>query len=230
MSLKPAIEITADGSATLRSPLHGDTYHSTRGARGEAEHVFIEAGFRQVAADTTADPVRILEMGFGTGLNAWLTFEMAMQHHRSVEYTAIELYPVPEDVTAQLGYTADSRFAAMHAAPWGEWAEPAERFRLRKLHGNAVEILGTGLSSQDGKHTDGPIDLVYWDAFAPDTQPELWTNDIFASVAALMAPRGILVTYSSKGDVKRALQSAGFTVERLAGALGKRHMLRATKL
>jgi tRNA U34 5-methylaminomethyl-2-thiouridine-forming methyltransferase MnmC len=247
------IEITADGSATLRSALHGDTYHSTRGAAGEARHVFIEAGFRQVASDPrfAADktPVRIFEMGFGSGLNTWLTLEEAARTNRTVEYTAVELHPVAEDVAKKLNYTDDTRFMAMHRAAWGGWTTISEelppsafprqpsadlrasvdelalphgraRFRLKKLHTDAAEALS---------HTRDKYDLVYWDAFAPDTQPELWTPRIFKQIATAMSPQAVLVTYSSKGDVRRALQSAGFTVERLPGALGKRHMTRAIK-
>jgi tRNA U34 5-methylaminomethyl-2-thiouridine-forming methyltransferase MnmC len=210
----PTIEITADGSATLRSALHGDTYHSTRGAVGEARHVFIEAGFSQAATD----PVRILELGFGTGLNAWLTLLEARREGRSAEYTAVELHPVPEDVAEALNYTDDERFMALHTAPWGEWGEPADGFRLLKLRSDFAE---TNFKTK--------FDVVYWDAFAPETQPELWTPEIFARVHEATAPGGVLVTYSSKGDVRRALQVAGFTVEKLPGALGKRHMLRALK-
>jgi tRNA U34 5-methylaminomethyl-2-thiouridine-forming methyltransferase MnmC len=223
----PTIETTADGSATLRSPLHGDTYHSLRGAVGEARHVFIEAGFlaqEHNQSDFSSElPLsrKILEMGFGTGLNAWLTLEEAARTGGRIEYTAVELYPVPVEVAARLNYTADPRFMALHAAPWGEWTEPAEGFRLRKLQGAMGDIL-------DRSEFSATFDLVYWDAFAPDTQPELWTAELFARVFETTAPGGVLVTYSSKGDVRRALRAAGFAVERLPGALGKRHMLRAT--
>jgi hypothetical protein len=255
----PTIETTDDGSATLRSPLHGDTYHSLRGAVGEARHVFIEAGFlarehncqsdfsseRELcdavegvcegAYSNVCDRVdseikeaelplsrKILEMGFGTGLNAWLTLEAAERTGRRVEYTAVELYPVPVEIASRLDYTSDPRFAALHAAPWDEWTEPAEGFRLLKLHGDVAGVLAKSDFS-------AIFDLVYWDAFAPDTQPGLWTEEIFARVFEATAPGGVLVTYSSKGDVRRALQAAGFAVERLPGALGKRHMLKAVK-
>jgi tRNA U34 5-methylaminomethyl-2-thiouridine-forming methyltransferase MnmC len=214
----PSIETTADGSATLRSSLHGDTYHSLRGAVGEARYVFIEAAF----ACSVANPVRILEMGFGTGLNAWLTLSEAEITGRTVEYTAVELYPVPVEVAMRLNYTADARFMLLHTAPWNEWTEPAEGFRLRKFQGAMAGVLADCDFS-------AIFDLVYWDAFAPDTQPELWTAEIFARVWEATAPGGTLVTYSAKGDVRRALQAAGFTVERLPGALGKRHMLKAVK-
>jgi tRNA U34 5-methylaminomethyl-2-thiouridine-forming methyltransferase MnmC len=224
----------------LRSPLHGDTYHSLRGAVGEARHVFIEAGFAEVAglptveagsddiapAASTKDiaaPLRILETGFGTGLNAWLTLAEAERAGRRVEYTSVELYPVAEETAARLGYTADPHFMALHRAPWGEWSEPAEGFRLLKLH---VDLAAANFWST---FAPSAFDCVYWDAFAPDTQPELWTVELFARVFRTVAPGGVLVTYSAKGDVRRALSSAGFMVEKLPGALGKRHMLRARK-
>ncbi len=242
----PEIETTADGSATLRSPMHGDTYHSLRGAVGEARHVFIEAGFLADSETKEAKPPlsrKILEMGFGTGLNAWLTLEEAAQRGWAVEYTAVELYPVQEEIASRLGYTDDPRFMALHTAPWGEWTEPSERFR-----GAMAEVLAPSANPRqrqdfnpdaDQRATvaedladsefSANFDLVYWDAFAPDTQPELWTEEIFSHVFRATAPGGVLVTYSSKGDVRRALQAAGFAVERLPGALGKRHMLKATK-
>lgn len=207
------IEITDDGSATLRSPHHGDTYHSTRGAVGEARHVFIEAGFNAVNGE------KILEIGFGTGLNAWLTLQEAEKSGRRVDYTAIELYPVSEDVAAKLGYTDDDRFMTLHRAPWEEWVEVDKNFSLRKIHADLVKIQNLDT-----------FDVVYFDAFAPDTQPEMWTQDVFARIFAAMAPGGVLVTYCSKGDVRRAMAAVGFAVERLPGALGKRHMLRGAKL
>ncbi len=172
---------------------------------------------------------RILEMGFGTGLNAWLTLEEAQRQGRRVEYVAVEKYPVSEQIAATLGYTDDQRFGFMHSVAWGEWAQisPASTspatpaFRLLKLQGDVAEMLETA---------PGVFDLVYWDAFAPDTQPELWTAKIFSRVAEKMVQGGVLVTYSAKGEVRRALQTAGFSVERLPGALGKRHMTKATKI
>ncbi len=215
---RPSVEITEDGSATLRSPVCGDTYHSTRGAVGESRHVFIGNGFMQ----TGGDPVRILEAGFGTGLNAWLTYLEAARQGRAVEYTAVELYPVPEDVAAGLNYTEDPHFAAMHRTEWGVRTSIADHFALLKMQAD--------LAVTDFSGNLALFDLVYYDAFAPDTQPELWTAELFARIYGAMADGGILVTYSSKGDVKRALRAAGFTVERLPGALGKRHMLRGRKL
>ncbi|MDR0907734.1 MAG: tRNA (5-methylaminomethyl-2-thiouridine)(34)-methyltransferase MnmD [Rikenellaceae bacterium] len=211
----PTIEHTADGSATLRSPLTGETYHSTRGAVGESRHVFIESGFLA----TACDPVAVLEVGFGSGLNAWLTLLETLHKARTVRYTAVELYPVPQDIAARLGYTSDPRFVAMHAAEWGYPTEICCGFTLRKLNVDVTAEPALG----------GGFDVVYFDAFAPDTQPEMWTPRLFETIYEAMNPGGVLVTYSAKGTVRRAMQQAGFAVEKLPGALGKRHMLRATK-
>jgi tRNA U34 5-methylaminomethyl-2-thiouridine-forming methyltransferase MnmC len=186
-----------------------------RGAVGESRHVFIEAGFNFAAG---AD-VRVLEVGFGTGLNAWLTLAEAEKSGRRVEYSAIELYPVDVATASKLGYTRDERFALMHRAPWGVRNEISPLFSLEKIEADltSMELVGSG------------VDVVYFDAFAPDTQPEMWSLAIFEKLYEVMSEGGVLVTYSSKGEVKRALRAAGFTVERLEGALGKRHMLRAIK-
>jgi tRNA U34 5-methylaminomethyl-2-thiouridine-forming methyltransferase MnmC len=159
-------------------------------------------------------------VGFGTGLNAWLTLLESRRQARTVEYTAVELYPVQSEVVERLGYTSDPRFAAMHTAEWGEGVEICRGFTLRKLN---VDVTKEALSGRG-------FDVVYFDAFAPTTQPEMWTPSLFSAIYGAMNRGGVLVTYSAKGDVRRAMQSAGFAVEKLPGALGKRHMLRATKL
>jgi tRNA U34 5-methylaminomethyl-2-thiouridine-forming methyltransferase MnmC len=182
---------------------------------GESRHVFIESGFLA----TGCDPVRVFEVGFGSGLNAWLTLLEALRQARTVEYTAVELYPVPQSVAVALGYSSDPSFAAMHAAEWGSPTEICAGFTLHKLNVDvtAEQALGSG------------FDVVYFDAFAPDTQPEMWTSRLFETIYGAMNRGGVLVTYSAKGTVRRAMLSAGFAVEKLPGALGKRHMLRATK-
>jgi tRNA U34 5-methylaminomethyl-2-thiouridine-forming methyltransferase MnmC len=237
--LENIIELTDDGSKTVRSGLTGETYHSLRGAVGESRHVFIEAGFLPISG-VKSEPIFVFELGLGTGLNAWLTLLETEKLQRQVEYVAVEKHPVNQAITAQLEYSDDPRFAAMHSAPWGERTQISEHFGLLKLHGDAAEILGKAAakaakaaeineSSSGGDDNDvqNRFDVVYWDAFAPDVQPELWTPEIFTKVASQMAPAGILVTYSAKGDVRRALLAAGFEVEKLPGALGKRHMIRA---
>ncbi len=291
-----AIVATGDGSVTLRSAVVvgedglGETYHSLRGAVGESMHVFVGAGF-----DFSLSR-KIFEMGFGTGLNAWLTLLEAERMGVAVDYVAVEKYPVDMGVASSLRYGfvgvgeavvgevvaggmegaaaggRDERFMALHAAPWGEWVRVTEGFRLLKIGGDVAELLSRESSFDDifsapqppsggaedffevrryaaNDNFDTPIphgrdkrasrkpektdlegfDVVYWDAFAPDVQPELWTEGLFGRVFAVMAHGGVLVTYSAKGSVRRALAAAGFEVERLPGALGKRHMLRAVK-
>jgi len=215
MDIHPEILPTADGSHTLRHAVLGDTYHSVRGAEGEARHVFIAAGF-----DATAAPhVRVFEMGFGSGLNALLTCRRAAQTGRTVDYRAVESYPVSVGTAARLNF-ADETLLAMHAAPWEVPVAIDERFELTKHRVSLVEV-----AFEPGTL----FDVIYFDAFSPDTQPELWTAEIFGKLYAHTAPGGVLVTYSAKGAVRRAMAAAGYAVEKLDGALGKRHMLRARR-
>ena len=219
MIVCPALISTDDGSYTLRHPVLGDTYHSVRGAAGESEHVFVRAGFD--AADRPH--VRVFEMGFGSGLNALLTLKRAHETGKMVDYTTAELYPVDPETAEKLNYTIPddpfhAAFRRMHRSPWGVPVEIDERFRLTKLERSLPEI-----------EFDTIFDVIYFDAFAPDTQPELWTPEIFRKLYEHTVPGGILVTYSAKGTVKEALRAAGYEVKRLPGALGKRHMLKAEK-
>jgi tRNA U34 5-methylaminomethyl-2-thiouridine-forming methyltransferase MnmC len=191
---------------------------------GEAMHVFINGGLEAVLRRgefevATHHKVAILEMGFGTGLNALLTLKRARRQGIVVDYTAVELYPVSPETVARLDYAGEEFFPALHSAPWGEATEIAPGFRLTKLHAD-FEVLPL---PPEG------FEVVYFDAFAPDTQPELWTAEIFARLHSVLRPGGVLVTYSAKGSVRRAMLQAGFRVEKLAGAIGKRHMLRAIK-
>lgn len=212
--IHPQIEITADGSPTLRHPLLGETYHSLNGAVSESEHIFLRGGFDAC----TANPVSILEVGFGSGLNAYLTLRAGADAGRQVHYTAVELYPVDAQTVASLDWARDALFTALHSAPWGRDCRIADHFTLHKIEGDFADT-----------EFDTTFDLVYFDAFAPDTQPELWSGAVFGKIFASLSPGGSLVTYSAKGDVKRALRGAGFEVRRLPGAPGKRHMLRAIK-
>ena len=219
MKITPEILLSEDGSHTLRHPVLGDPYHSTRGAVGESEHVFIHAGF-----DCIEKPhIRIFEMGFGSGLNALLTLKRAYETGKTVEYHTVELYPIAWETIEQLNHLIPDdplydAYIKMHRSPWGIPVEINERFRLTKLEKSLAEI-----------EFDTIFDVIYFDAFAPDTQPELWTTDIFRNLYNHTAEGGVLVTYSAKGTVKAALRSAGYEVRRLPGALGKRHMLRAEK-
>jgi len=183
-------------------------------------HVFIEAGYRCFAHKSH---ITIFEMGFGTGLNALLTMVEAEQQKHSVRYYSIELYPIPvEEALAanyseRLGISAES-FKNIHNAPWGETVALTDYFSITKIKGDLLTIaLPRG------------VDLVYFDAFDPEAQPSLWSEEVFRNFYEAMNVGGVLVTYSSKGIVKEALRSAGFFVQRLAGPPGKRHMVKATK-
>lgn len=235
----PEIKITEDGSPTLIDPVSGDSYHSMRGAMGESEHVFIENGLRYVLDNRIVDgPVKtagnatgrestarqtnvlnVLEVGFGSGLNALLTAVESEKQNITVNYTAIEKYPVTAELAATIDYGNKRLFDRMHTAEWDRSVVITEFFNLLKIE--------TALQNFNSVTT---FDLVYFDAFAYDTQPEMWSCEIFTRLASVMASGAILVTYSAKGVVKQNLRDAGFEVHRLRGALGKRHMLRAIKI
>ena len=157
-------------------------------------------------------------MGFGSGLNAWLTLNHARHNGVTIEYHAIELYPVSMRAISRMNYSDERSLMALHEAPWDASTEILPGFVLSKFEADLCEAELFAI-----------FDLVYFDAFAPDRQPELWTAGIFSHIHNHMEPGGIQVTYSSKGTVKQALLEAGFIVRRLPGALRKRHMVRATK-
>ncbi len=216
MSVAISSKITADGSPTLYRVDLDEPYHSIHGARQESMHVFIEMGLKPTLS--RLNTIRILEMGFGTGLNALLTEEHAPSGTHSIEYCGLETVPLKEEVWQSLDYGRPTVFNQLHSAPWGEMTTIREGFRLQKQE----------VSFQEFKSVD-EFDLIYWDAFGPNTQAELWTLDIFEKCFSLMNEGGMLVTYCAKGAVRRAMQAAGFEVERLPGPPGKREMLRATK-
>lgn len=216
------IHTTTDGSHTLFAPQFQEHYHSTHGAVQESMHVFINSGLKYLSPDR--DQINILEMGFGTGLNALLSLLNSAE--ASVFYTGIEAFPVDAKVIAALNYPdfvaapdANGLFKAMHEADWDTKAFINEKFKLRKIHAKI----------QDVELKDEKYNLVYFDAFAPDVQPELWSETMFRRIFKAMKPGGILMTYSAKGLVKQNLRAAGFEVKRLPGPLGKRHIVRAHK-
>ncbi len=212
---RPRIEITEDGSPTLIHSIIGDSYHSLHGALTESNHIYIGAGFDYLCGDD----ISILEVGFGSGLNAMLTLRRSEATARRVHYIAIELYPLDIDTAEALEYSNDPCFKLLHSCEWGADADITPNFTLRK---ECIDLLRYNF--------DGVFDLIYFDAFAPDSQPELWSEEVFRSIFNSMRSGGVLVTYSSKGVVKRALRSVGFEVTRLMGPVGKRHILRAVKL
>jgi tRNA U34 5-methylaminomethyl-2-thiouridine-forming methyltransferase MnmC len=183
-------------------------------------HVFIKAGLHQLPKED----IRILEIGFGTGLNALLSLLEAEKTGKSrVEYHAVELHPLPAEVAAALNYEEmvcpgrKGLFSALHAAPWDAPAGITSRFILHKIKGDANSCT-----------LPASVDLVYFDAFAPDKQPGMWNPEIFTALYGRMAEGGILTTYCAKGSVRRMMEKAGYAVERIPGPPGKREMLRAS--
>lgn len=209
------IEHTEDGSATLFVPELNEHYHSMKGARTESQHIFINTGLMT----STMEHPRILEIGFGTGLNALQTLEIAHLQKRPMHYTGIELNPLEWNEVEALGYSDNPLFKKLHDAPWDEEVEISPYFTLLKIKGDANTVI----------YADS-TDLVYFDAFAPDKQPDLWNERLFRSIYICMNKGGILTTYCAKGVIRRMLQSIGFRVERLPGPPGgKREILRAVK-
>ena len=219
----PHLEIqhTADGSATLFVPELDEHYHSVKGAYTESLHIYRDSAYQHAAKQSAERPLRLLEVGFGTGLNAAVT-AMAATAERPVHYITLEKYPVEPRLVESLSYDTlvDAQlFAAIHAAPWEQPTAITPHFTLEK---RCCDLLSAPLPTD--------IDIVYFDAFAPEKQPEMWSPEIFARIYASMRPRGVLTTYCAKGAIRRLLQAVGFSVERLAGPIGgKREILRATK-
>jgi tRNA U34 5-methylaminomethyl-2-thiouridine-forming methyltransferase MnmC len=212
---------TSDGSHTLYVPEMDEHYHSIHGAVQESTIVFIKNGFDFCKAD----PVKIFEAGFGTGLNALLTLIRSIKGNRKVHYTSIEKFPLPAEITSLLnhysfaGEKGKEYFDSIHAAEWNKTVGITENFILTKIKD---DLIGYNLSDY--------YDLIYFDAFAPGKQPEMWEEPVLRKIAEKTSSGGIFVTYSSKGTVKRILRSCGFEVDLLPGPPGKREMIRAVKL
>ena len=215
--MKRVIEKTDDGSATLFVPELNEHYHSTKGARTESQHIFIDMGLKAVS---TAHP-QVLEIGFGTGLNALLTLEAAEADKRPVHYTGIELYPLAWEEVDVLKYSDNPLFKTLHSVPWEEDVAITPYFTLKKIREDARKAVNTKRS----------FDVIYFDAFAPEKQPEMWDEALFRNLYTSMNAGGVLTTYCAKGIIRRMLQSVGFKVERLPGPPGgKREILRASKV
>ncbi|WP_210488399.1 tRNA (5-methylaminomethyl-2-thiouridine)(34)-methyltransferase MnmD [Rufibacter aurantiacus] len=215
---------TKDGSTTLFVPELNEHYHSVHGALQESLHVFIKMGLEATLERQSA--VRLLEVGFGTGLNALLTLQHSLATKATVEYDTLEKYPLPPEVVAQLQFDKFilnpellDFFTPLHNAPWGQPVAITPQFTLRKLETD-LEAFSPSPESYD---------LIYFDAFAPEKQPHLWTDAIFQKMHDCLKPGSTLVTYCAKGSFKRSLKAAGFTVEALPGPPGKREMTRGVK-
>lgn len=217
------LEITGDGSHTLFVPERNEHYHSTHGAVQESMHVYIDAGLRHCMKSE----VKVLEIGFGTGLNAFLTLLEAEKNSRKTDFTSLELHPVSITDAEKLNYAeliAPARkevFIELHRAGWEKRNRVTTDFSLLKMQ--------LDFSDPSSFHPENRFDVVFFDAFAPEKQPEMWTPAIFDKIHSVSSEDAVLTTYCAKGSVRRMLQAAGFFVERLPGPPGKREMLRAVK-
>lgn len=224
------LEQTADGSYTLYVPELDEHYHSVKGALTESQHIFIEMGLKHASVPHP----RILEIGLGTGLNAFLTLLEAEESRRKVHYTGIERHPLDEETLRKLDYPHvigrqhEEDYYAIHRAPWGTETTLSPWFTLHKIEGDFTRLFHS--TESNPLAIASRYDVIYFDAFAPEKQPEMWEQSLFDNLYKALDDQGILTTYCAKGVVRRMLQAAGFTVERLPGPPGgKREILRATK-
>lgn len=217
--MKREIILTNDGSSSLFVPELNETYHSIHGAIAEAKHVFLKKGLEE---KKHLKIVRILEVGFGTGLNCLLTYLKSKNENLNIEYTGIEKYPItPEELKAVnygIELNAVKEFDEINKSEWENIAVISDNFKLKKLKFD--------LESDD---LTGPFDLVYFDAFAPNKQATMWTSEIFTKIYNQLEKDGLLVTYCCQGQVKRTLKEVGFEVQKTDGPPGKREMLTARK-
>lgn len=228
--MKRNIIITKDGSTTIQIPNWNEQYHSTHGAIQEAKHVYIKNGWNHVLnlskkQNKILSNISILEVGFGTGLNAFITLLAAAKTQTTISYYGVEAYPVSHSEVQQLNYVKQlnatnyqETFNKFHTISWEEMQHITPTFQLKKIKKDFSEI-----------NNENQFMLIYFDAFGARVQPELWTESIFKKMYLALKPNGVLVTYAAKGSVRRAMQAVGFLVERLPGPPGKREMLRATK-
>jgi len=212
---------TSDGSRTIHIEDWDEQYHSKHGAIQEAYHVFIGQGLSLFNKQS----LTILEIGFGTGLNALITLIEAQKKDLNIKYTGVEGYPISMEELSQLNFidqlqahSYQDEFLQMHTTPWNKTVVLSKQFTLIKQQKDFMEV-----TDKNCYH------LVYFDAFGARVQPELWTERLFGKMYQALKPNGILVTYAAKGSVRRAMQAVGFTVERLPGPPGKREMLKALK-
>jgi len=215
---------TEDGSDSLYNPILGDVYHSKHGAVNESNHVFIKSGLEYLS--DRFKTIKILEVGFGTGLNALLTLDYCYSNNINVQYYTLEPFPIKSKIFEKLNHhefckIPDSQllFNKLHNSPWEEEVWLNDRFQFYK------SIKGI----EEEQFSPQRFNLIYFDAFAMDIQPGLWSKEVFEKIYQSMEAKGVLVTYAAKGQVRRNLQGAGFFVERIPGPKGKREMLRATK-
>ena len=222
--MKHPLFVTADGSHSLFSAEHGVSYHSKHGAIQETRHVFIDAALRFKAV--AQREITVLETGFGTGLNALMTMLEARRRGVRVHYVAYEAFPLKIQLVHQLNYPSElrlrkkyrRRFLELHQLSEGTEHKISKSFHFTKFHQDFGQI-----------HDHNRYDIIYFDAFAPNAQPELWESPMLERMYRALREDGMLVTYCAKGQVKRNLKAVGFHVETLPGPPGKREMTRASK-
>jgi tRNA U34 5-methylaminomethyl-2-thiouridine-forming methyltransferase MnmC len=233
------IVVTKDGSPSLFLPEHNEHYHSIHGAVQESMHVFMKMGLEKIqdsklkiensAVDARQESISILEIGFGTGLNVFLTFQRVnvkgkVKGDVDVEYTSIEAFPLKEEEWSAINYANSEEeknvFEDLHRAEWNKKVQLSENFSLTKLE----------ITLENYFPEPESFDLIFFDAFSPRVQPELWTEEVFKKMFSSLKKGGILVTYCAKGQVRRNMKAAGFEVERAPGPPGKREMLRGFKI
>ncbi len=224
--MKRNIILTDDGSSTIYFPEWDEHYHSKHGAIQEAYHVFMDKGLYHLNTEQpNLTAISILEIGFGTGLNAFITYLEAKKRALIIDYVGVEAYPIEAEDITLLNYVSqlkaeqnDSIFQKLHTSEWEKSSIISDHFNLMKRKQFFSDITD-----------ENTFNLIYFDAFGARVQPDLWTEEIFEKMYTALKPEGILTTYAAKGSVRRAMQTVGFTVERLEGPPGKREMLRATK-
>jgi tRNA U34 5-methylaminomethyl-2-thiouridine-forming methyltransferase MnmC len=223
LKYKRKIILTADGSHSIELVDMNEHYHSVHGAIQESQHVFIEYGLKQIAE--FKNEISILEIGMGTGLNVLLTYIFGVESNYKVKYLALEPYPIQEDTWQQLNYThqlklpdLQNNFELLHSSEWDEQNTLSESFIFEKQQKSILDI-----------RFDQKFDLVYFDAFNPDLEPFLWSESVFKKIYQSMSKDGLLTTYSTKGIVKRAMKSCGFSIKKQPGPEGKREILNGWK-
>ena len=220
--MKKVLMITEDGSHTLYMPEMDEHYHSVHGAINESLHIFIENGL----LFSGKKELTILEIGFGTGLNAYLTYCFGHKENKNIRYYTLEKYPLQKEEFSLLNYPENifpehsPVFNRLHKAEWNKAVDISENFILKKIKADLLSFQFDEIPK---------VDLVYYDAFAPGKQPEMWTDQMLQKVADTVQTGGILVTYCAKGTVRRALSHAGFIMERIPGPKGKKEILRGKK-
>jgi tRNA U34 5-methylaminomethyl-2-thiouridine-forming methyltransferase MnmC len=224
---KRIIQITEDGSHTIAIPEMHVTYHSKHGAIQESIHVFIKEGLQYFIENkhSSNQTIHVFEVGFGTGLNALLSLQEAIRLNQKMFYQTIEPYPLSSEEVDELNYGSllnedlKQSFIAMHACEWNKDVQLHLLFSFKKIQTQLQQF-----------ETAQKFHVIFFDAFDPNTQPDLWTKPIFKKMFDMLCTNGVLTTYCSKGVVQRTMKAAGFSIKKLKGPPGKREIIRAIKL